>query len=104
MPLFSRQQDDGGEDADGAEEVGGGEGDVEQGDGEQDGGEGFGGAEDACLGGLDVLEAAEVADECDDGAKQDDVGKVKGGSGVPDAGEGPGLRDGHACIHWALLQ
>ena len=57
MPLFSRQQDDGGEDADGAEEVGGGEGDVEQGDGEQDGGEGFGGAEDACLGGLDVLEA-----------------------------------------------
>lgn len=86
LRLFPCQQDDGGEDADGAEEVGGGEGDVEQGDGEQDGGEGFGG--------LDVLEAAEVADKGDDSAKEDDVGKVEGGGGVPDAGEGPGLRDG----------
>lgn len=94
LRLFPCQQDDSGEDADGAEEVGGGEGDVEQGDGEQDGGEGFGGAEDAGLGGLDVLEAAEVADKGDDSAKEDDVGKVKGGGGVPDAAEGPGLRDG----------
>lgn len=36
---------------------------MEQGDGEEDGGEGFGGAEDARLGGLEVLEAAEVAGE-----------------------------------------
>lgn len=73
--LFPRQEDDGGQDAQGTEEVEGGEGDVEQGDGEEDGGEGFGGAEDARLGRLEVLEAAEVAGEGDDGAEEDDVGK-----------------------------
>ena len=46
---------------------------MEQGDGEEDGGEGFGGAEDARLGGLEVLEAAEVAGEGDDGDFADDL-------------------------------
>ena len=67
---------------------------MEQGDGEEDGGEGFGGAEDARLGGLEVLEAAEVAGEGDDGAEDDDVGKEQGGCRVEEAREVPWARDG----------
>lgn len=67
---------------------------MEQSDGEEDGGEGFGGAEDARLGGLEVLEAAEVAGEGDDGAEDDDVGKEQGGCRVEETREVPWARDG----------
>ncbi len=95
LPSFlAREDEDRREDEDGADEVEEAERDVQEGDGEQDGREGLGGAQDARLAGLDVLQAAEVAAEGDDGAEDDDVGKEQGGRLIPDTREGERVRNG----------
>ena len=99
MPLYGRlflfrEDDDRCQNADGAEQVIGAEGDVQQSDGEQDGGEGFGRAEDARLTGLDVLETPQVAAKGDDRAEDDDVGKEQQGCKIHLAAKIPGPGNG----------
>src|SRR5690606_28784014 len=98
FPLFllsRRQEDDGGDDAQGADPLGEPEGNFQPENGRHRGGQGFRAGQQAGFGGTNVAKTLQIKKKRDQGAEQDDKQDKKGIKGRPGSAGGPrGMDEG----------